>query len=51
LYNGGQYGNIAILLMLSKERGKEYARDEIMKEIGWPEDQEPDLERIENLEQ
>lgn len=34
-----------ILLMLSKERDKEYARDEIMKEIGWPEDKEPDLEK------
>jgi hypothetical protein len=31
--------------MLSKERDKEYARDEILKEIGWPEDQEPDLEK------
>jgi len=34
-----------ILLMLSKERGKEYARDEIMKEIEWPEDKEADLEK------
>jgi len=34
-----------ILLMLSKERDKEYARNEIMNEIGWPEDKEPELEK------
>jgi len=34
-----------ILLTLSKERDKEFARDEILNFIGWTEDQEPLLEK------
>jgi len=34
-----------ILLTLSKERDKEFARDEILKFIGWPEDKEAVLEK------
>jgi len=34
-----------ILLMLSKDRDKEYARDEIMSAIGWPEDKESELQK------
>jgi len=32
-----------ILLMLSKDRDKEYARDEILRELGWSEDQDAEL--------
>jgi len=34
-----------ILLTLSKERDKEFARDEILNIIGWPEEKEPVLEK------
>ena len=34
-----------ILLMLSKERDKEFARDEILHKLGWSEDREPELEK------
>jgi len=34
-----------ILLTLSKERNKEFARDEILQIIGWPEDKESVLEK------
>jgi len=34
-----------ILLVLSKERDKEFARDEIMRAIGWPEDKESEMEK------
>jgi hypothetical protein len=33
-----------ILLTLSRERDKEFARDELLQEIGWPKDKEPLLE-------
>jgi len=34
-----------ILLMLSKDRDKEYARDEIMNAIEWPKEKEADLQK------
>jgi len=34
-----------IMLILSKERDKEFARDEILNELGWSENKEPELEK------
>ena len=38
-----KYGK-QILLILSKNRHNEMARDEILNQLGWPEERDPELE-------